>query len=179
MLKQDNKIGAEINLVKIPANNVFEFEFDQHTPWLNEILKELNENATEISSEELSKTTSIHLEGSLEKKNKPELGEFLTCSGVISATYSTECVRTLKSMTVDLEVPFKICFIDLSLEDSEMFKDTDETWVENDVYEIYFYSKRTIDLKEMVHEQVFLHYNQYPVLDAASPLKGVISEEEN
>ena len=48
--------------------------------------------------------------------------------------------------------------------------------MDNDVYEIYFYQKRLVDFKEMIHEQIFLHYNQYPVLDADSKLDGVDSE---
>lgn len=178
MLKQDNKIGAEINLVKIPANNHFEFEFDQETPWIKEILNELNENASEMPKADLEKSTHLHVAGSIEKKNKPEFGEYIITSGIISATYATECVRTLRPMTIDLNIPFKICFLDTSLEESEMLKDTDETWIENDVYEVYFYTKRIVDLKEMIHEQVFLNYNQYPVLDADSPLELSAGKEE-
>jgi uncharacterized metal-binding protein YceD (DUF177 family) len=178
MLKQDNKIGPEINLVKIPGNNQFEFHFDKKTPWIQEILNELNENASEVSEEDLKLKTHFELSGHLEKKNKADLGEYMLIEGVISTTYYTECIRTLKPMTVDLEVPFKICFLDESMEDSEMVQDTDEIWTDNQIYEIYFYSKRTIPFKDMVHEQVFLNYNQYPILDADSPLAGVISSEE-
>jgi hypothetical protein len=178
MQKQDNKIAAQINLIKLPSNTKYEFVIDQHTSWMQEILLELNENATYSDSRALLEATSLSVSGELEKKNKPDLGEFLTINGTVSAHYATECVRTLKPMKVDLEIPFKVCFMDQSLEDTEMFKETDETWVENDVYEIYYYDKRTVNFKEMIHEQIFLHYNQYPVLDAESSLEG-ISEERS
>jgi hypothetical protein len=45
------------------------------------------------------------------------------------------------------------------------------------VYEIYFYNKRTVEFQEMLHEQIFLNYDQYPVLDADSKLEGVDSGE--
>ncbi len=172
MNKQD-KIGAKINLIKLAANNPIEFELDQDTDWVKEFLMEMNENATERTPEEYLEETSILISGEIEKKNKPDMGEFLIAKGIVEADYVTECVRTLKPMTVQLDVPFKIVFIDEALATSELFAGIDETYVENDVYEIYFYNKRTIDFQEMLHEQIFLNYNQYPVLDAESKIEGV------
>ena len=174
MNKQD-KIGAKINLIKLAANNPIQFELDQDTDWVKEFLMEMNENATERTPEEYLEETSILISGEIEKKNKPDMGEFLIAKGIVEADYVTECVRTLKPMTVQLDVPFKIVFIDEALATSELFAGIDETYVENDVYEIYFYNKRTIDFQEMLHEQIFLNYNQYPVLDADSKLEGVDS----
>lgn len=172
MNKQD-KVAAKINLIKLPANNPILFELDQETDWVKEFLMEMNENATEKTPEEYLEETSIFISGEMEKKNKPDMGEFLIVKGTIEADYVTECVRTLKPMTVQLDVPFKVVFVDESLATSELFAEIDETYIENDVYEIYFYNKRTIDFQEMLHEQIFLNYNQYPVLDADSKLDGV------
>jgi uncharacterized metal-binding protein YceD (DUF177 family) len=178
MLKQDNKIGPEINLVKIPANTTFTFDFDKNTPWIQNILNELNEHASDIDPTELENKTHFHLSGHFEKKNRADLGEYVLAEGLISTTYYTECVRTLKPMTVNLEIPYKICFLDQSLEESDMVKDTDEIWTDNQIYEIFYFTKRTVPFQEMVHELVFLNYDQYPVLDADSPLQGAISSDE-
>lgn len=176
-MNKHDKVAAKINLIKLPANSPIEFELDQETDWVREFLLEMNENATEKSPEANLEDTSIFISGEIEKKNKPDMGEFLLVKGTIQADYVTECVRTLKPMTVELDVPFKVAFMDESLATSELFAEIDETYVENDVYEIYFYNKRTVDLQEMLHEQIFLHYNQYPVLDADSKLEGVDSGE--
>lgn len=176
MIKQD-KIGAKINLIKLAANTPILFELDQETDWVREFLIELNENATEKTPEEYLEDTAIFISGEIEKKNKTDMGEFLLAKGTIEVDYVTECVRTLKPMTVQLDVPFKIIFVDEELATSELFEGIDETYVENDVYEIYFYNKRTVEFQEMLHEQIFLNYNQYPVLDAESKLTGVDSEE--
>lgn len=176
MLKQD-KVGAKINLIKLAANNPILFELDQETDWVREFLIEMNENATEKSPEAYLEETAIFISGEMEKKNKTDMGEFLLVKGTIEVDYVTECVRTLKPMTVQLDVPFKVVFIDEALATTELFEGLDETFVENDVYEIYFYNKRTVDFQEMLHEQIFLNYDQYPVLDAESKLTGVDSEE--
>jgi uncharacterized metal-binding protein YceD (DUF177 family) len=174
MNKQD-KIASKINLIKLAANNPILFELDSETDWVKEFLVEMNENASEKTPDEYLNETSIFISGEMEKKNKPDLGEFLLVKGTIEADYVTECVRTLKPMTVQLDVPFKVIFVDESLATSELFAEIDETYVENDVYEIYFYNKRTVEFQEMLHEQIFLNYNQYPVLDAESKLDGVDS----
>lgn len=176
MIKQD-KIGAQISLIKLAANNPIFFELDQETEWVKEFLMEMNENATEKSPEAYLEETSIFISGELEKKNKPDMGEFIIVKGTIEVDYITECVRTLRPMTVQLDIPFKVVFIDEELATTELFAEIDETYLENDVYEIYFYTKRTVDFQEMLHEQIFLNYNQYPVIDTESKLEGVDSEE--
>lgn len=173
MQNSDNKIGAEINLIKLPNNTKFEFEFDKETEWVKDILLELNENATDKTPEKFLLETELVLLGEVEKKNKLDMGEYLLIRGQIEADYATECVRTLKPMKVELTIPFKVVFIDESLATSELFAEIDETWVENDTYEIYFYNKRTVNFQEMIHEQIFLNYDQYPVLDADAKLLGV------
>lgn len=174
-MQKSDKISAKINLIKLPMNTKFEFELDEETDWVRAILMELNENATDKSPEEYLKETTLVISGEIEKKSKAEMDEFLLVNAQVSATYVTECVRTLKPMVVDLDFSLKICFLDDALSTSELFQDVDETFVENDVYEIYFYKKRTIDFDEMIHEQVFLNYEQYPILDADSELPGVES----
>jgi uncharacterized metal-binding protein YceD (DUF177 family) len=174
-MMNNDKVSAKINLIKIPANNPILFDLDTNTDWVREFLLEMNENATEHSPEHYLKETTLSISGEIEKKMKVDMGEFLIAKGTITSEYATECVRTLKPMKVGLEVPFKVAFIDESLATTELFADIDQTYVENDVYDIYFYNKRTVDLEEMLHEQIFLNYDQYPVLDAESKLIGVDS----
>lgn len=178
MNMQDKYIVPKINLIKLPANQEVSFELDQEIDWIKEFLDEMNENASDKTPEQLAEETSILITGSIEKKNKNDMGEFLLVKGLIQADYATECVRTLKPMTVELDVPFKVVFVDEALASTELFEGIDETFVENDVYEIYFYSKRTVDFQEMLHEQIFLNYNQYPVLDAESKLQGVDTADQ-
>jgi len=173
MQKNDNKIGPQINLIKLPSNAVFEFDFDHETDWVKTLLLEMNENATDKKPEAYLQETFLRISGEVEKKNKVEYSEYLTVRGTIEAEYATECVRTLKPMKVQMNLEFKVCFIDESLATSEHFADIDETYMDNDVYEIYFYNKRTVDFLEMIHEQIYLNYEQYPILDADARLLGV------
>lgn len=177
-MQKQERISAQINLLKLPANNVFEFSLDESTDWVAEILKELNENATEKSPEEYQQETSLKISGQITKKNKSDLGEYVLLKGQITGEYATECVRTLKSMKMDLDFELKICFLDESLAKTELYEDVDETYVDNDIYQVYFYQKRLIDLKETLHEQIFLNVDPYPILDADSKLEGTLENAE-
>lgn len=177
MQKHENKVAAQINLIKLPLNQTYEFELDQQTDWIKDILLELNEHATEKSPEAYLAETKLVVTGEVQKKSRPEMNEFLLITGKVQAEYATECVRTLKPMKVQMNFPFKACFVDSAMATSELFADADETYIENEVYELYFYNKRTADFQEMLHEQVFLNYDQYPVLDADSKLEEILAEE--
>jgi len=172
MQKYDSKVGPQINLVKLPLNTRYTFELDQNADWIRTILDEMNEHS-ELPSMAL-KDTFLKISGEVEKKSRPEMGEFLLVEGTVEAKYATECVRTLRPMKIDMSVDFMICFVDESYATTELFADADETWVEGNTYELYFYTKRTVQFQEMIHEQIFLNYEQYPVLDPDAKLPGVL-----
>jgi hypothetical protein len=178
MQKNTSKVQAEINLIKLAPNQSFDFDIDEkNEDWVKEILMELNENAKDKTPEQNLEESYLSIAGDIEKKNKPDMGEYLLAKGQIECDYVTECVRTLKPMTVELSLSFKICFVDEEMAKTEQFHEVDELFVDGDMYEIYYYTNRTIQFKDMLHEQIFLNYNQYPVLDAESKLDGVEPEE--
>lgn len=176
MNKQD-RVGSQINLIKLPANTPVLINLDKETEWVREFLQEMNENATHKSPTELLNETFLTISGEYVKKNRQDMGEYLLFKGEIKASYVTECVRTLNPMSVDLEVPLKVCFVDESLATTELFNEMDETYVDNDVYELYFYNKRLVEFAEMIHEQIFLNYEQYPILDAECNIEGVETQK--
>jgi hypothetical protein len=178
-MQKNSKVDAEISLIKLPVNTKFEFELDQEVEWVRDFLLELNENATEKSPKQYLEETSILVTGTIEKKDKNDMGEFLLASGIVQVDYVTECVRTLKPMTIELDVPFKVCFLDEALAQSELFVDQDDTYVDGEVFELYFFSKRIVNFRDMLHEQIFLNVDPYPILDAESKLEGVDSESHS
>ena len=169
------KIGEKIHLIKIPPQQKLEFSFDSSNQqesheWIRDLLKEMNEHASEKKADDYLKETHLVFSGEMMKKDKVDLGEILVVKGTLEGLYATECVRTLSPMKIDFHRQIKVVFIDKSLSQTDEFSDLDETYVDDDLYEIYFFEKRMVDLKEMVHEQIFLHYEPYPILDAESKL---------
>ena len=171
-------LPAQFNFVKVPLNVETEFEMNEETEeWVKTILLEMNENASEKTPEENLNESYLQISGTFEKKFTSEMNDYLLMTVRIQTEYNTECVRTLKPMTENMDWEFKICFISETLAKTEMFAEIDETFLDGSIYEIYFYDKKTAMLQEMIHEQIYLNYNQYPVLDAESEILPPQEEE--
>lgn len=167
---KENRLQANLNLLKFPMNTEKEYELGQEQDWVRELLQELNEKAEDKPVEDYLKETSIELKLNIQKKFSNELGEYLLFNGNFQAKYVTQCVRTLKDMSDSIELDFKTCFIDTAHQDDEAHKDQLEIFIDNDLFDLYFYEKKTVNLKEMIHEQIYLNINQYPIKDTESSL---------
>ena len=73
-------------------------------------------------------------------------------------------------MRDSVEIEIKSCFLDSVLQDNDMYVDQTETFQENEMFDLYFYENKLVKLSEMIHEQVFLNFNEYPVKDAETEL---------
>lgn len=160
-----NNSDGDYNVTKFAVNQVVEAKLDKNTIWVQDILKELNENADEKDENQYLNDTSLNIDLEIQKKFKNDLGEYFIVTGEITTRYQTKCVKTLKDMPMDLNIDIKAAFVDLSLEANDQFKDQTETFLENDVYELYFYAERKISLKEVVNELIYLNIDQYPSLE--------------
>lgn len=172
MDNSNDAIKALANISKISMANFDEYSLDKETSWLKEILIELNANADDKDELAYLDETSIELELKLKKKFKGSLGEYVIAEGNLKSEYVTQCVRTLQEMREQIEVSINSCFIDKIHEKEEAYADQLEIFDETKLYDLYFYEKKQVNLKSMIHEQVFLNMNQYPVKDHDAPLYG-------
>ncbi len=177
-IKDSDAIPALVNIPKLSLDTTYSYELNKETSWIGELLTELNENAENKLPEEYFEDSFINVDLNVTKRFKGSLGEFLIVSGSLTTEYYTQCVRTLEDMKDSLEVEFKTCLIDMKFEQAEEFADQTEIFEDNDVHELYFFEKNKVDIKEMIHEQIFLHINQYPTKDGDTPL-GWTEEPDN
>lgn len=159
----EQKLEAQLNLVKFPTNTKIDYELDQDTAWIEKLLMEMNENATDKTPAEWLTETYLNIDLSITKKFKNEYGEYLLVTGAFAVKFATESVRTLKTVFEEHEVEFKAVFLEEKLLKTEEFADLDDAWIDNDTYTIYTYTKATADIAEMLHEQLFLSRDLYPL----------------
>lgn len=165
-----NSLKGMINITKLPLNSPQKFEVNKDVQWVKELLSELNENATTKDSTDYLHDSFLNINFQITKKFKGTLGEYLLIEGSVETEYFTECIRTLDEMTDELEFEFKAAFIDSVHESEPEYNEETEIYLDNDLYELFYYKNRCGDLKEMIHELIYLHINQYPIKDAATPL---------
>lgn len=165
-----NRLEAKVNLTKYAPNQVVKFKLNQSQDWVRELLKELNENATARAEDDYLGETNLEIELELKKIHNSSYGPVLLSRGKISAHYVTECVRTLEEMTQDLECEFQLCFIDAVHEGDKELEDQIDIFIDNQMHDLHFYELNRADLKEAIHEVIFLNINQYPVSSYDKPL---------
>lgn len=152
-------------VTKFPMDSAQQYDMDESQPWIRDILLELNENADTKLPEEYVEDSFVNVKLTIEKKFNSTYGEYLILSGSVSTEYFTQCIRTLKEMKDSLEVEFKGCYLDSVNEKNEELADQVDIYMDGEVRELYFYENRVADIKLLIHEQIYLNYNQYPVLD--------------
>lgn len=177
LLDEKNTKGT-LNVSRFPLKSLQSYDLDEKEPWLKTILLELNENVDTKLPEEYLESSHLEVHLDIEKKHKGSYGEYLLISGKVNTHYHTQCVRTLNEMTEDLEVEFKACFLDNAYEENEEFQDQVDIFMDGEVYELYFYENRIANIQLLIHEQIFLNYNQYPVSDYDAELDWAKSTSE-
>lgn len=166
----ENKIPDVLNINKIGANQTKFYAVDHRQDWVKSLLLELNEKVEGRSEDEILANSKILINLEITKKPKGNYGNYLLVTGQFSAQYITHCVRTLEEMSDEVDFPINFCFVPGHLEQDNAFKDQTEVFEDNEMRELYFYHKGEVQLKEAIHEQIFLNINQYPVKDQEAPL---------
>lgn len=159
-------------LQTFPMNKDHDYFLDKSIDWLAELLKELNENTSQLPEEELLKRSRLDVNLNVKKCFKPQMGEYLLVKGKIDAAFFTDCVRTLTLMKDEVNVEFQCCLLDKALESDDQYNDQIEIYTDNELFDLYYYERRKVDLKELIHEQIYLNKNPYPTRDKTSPIQN-------
>ena len=164
-LLDSKNIDGKLNVSKFPLNEKQTYSLNEENPWVKSILIELNENAESKLPEEYLDNSFLKAELELVKKHNGTYGEYFLLNCSIDTEYFTQCVRTQHEMKDSLHFEFKACIIDHAFEAGEELQDQIDIFMDNDVWELHFYDNRIAMIKEIVHEQIYLNINQYPVSD--------------
>lgn len=163
-----NDIKNPCPLNKFPTNKETSIQLNKDCEWINSLLSELHEGVTGMPVTEMNKRSSLDVRLDVTKKFNPKTGEYLLVKCHFEMEFFVNCVKTLTLMKDKLTCDFKSCFIGNEHEDDEMYADQIEVYMDNDLWDLHFYEKRDVDLKEIIHEQIYLNKNPYPTREIAS-----------
>ena len=160
-----NLLKSPINIAKLPANSFMDYQLTKQQDWVKELLIELNEKASALPEEMKLDQTRLDIDLEIQRRFKGEFGEYVLCRGSIEAVFFTECVKSLATMKDSVECEFKAAFLDSSFARKPEYEELTESYFDNDVYDLYYFERRMVDLKEMLHEVIWLNVNPYPTRD--------------
>jgi len=167
MNTSNKKLDAELKLHNLKIDVWDEYNLNKTVPWVNDILAELiktqkdNVDTTYQQGEE----ENISLSLNFLRKNTPSFKDHLMTDGRIVATYNAACIKCLAPTPIQIDMEFKSLHLNSSLRDLPEYAEIDEIFTENAQRELYFYSKGTLPLREMLQEYLFMGIVPFPIHD--------------
>lgn len=163
-----DKNQQEVLLNSIGNDQYIEISIDHHVEWMRNILSELHEEITDDLREEpeLLKQASLKFEGDLQKRSDSYWRDHALLVGELKACYWTQCIKSGELMLEEQDLDIQAVFINESLQKTKNLEEADTLMIENYEYDLYFYKSSMIDISEVLHEQLFLNKNPYPVKKA-------------
>lgn len=151
-------------VTKLPKEGSVEIELDGETPWLAQILKDLNDDISDADYEGEGET-SIVFQGELIRKWSERFNDYIFLMGQIKVTFYTLEINSGDVILDHIEVPVKACWIQEELKEKFGYEDETEIWFDEDEYDLYYYTRNNVELQPVLSEYVFLNKNPYPGLD--------------
>ena len=161
-----NQLNSPMNIAKLHANSFVDYQLGKEQDWVKELLIELNDKASALPQEMKLDQTRLDIDLEIMRKFKGEFGEYVLCRGTIDAVFFTECVKSLATMKDSFQCEFKAAFLDSSFATKPEYEELTESYFDNDVYDLYYFDRRMVDLKEMLHEVIWLNVNPYPTRES-------------
>lgn len=158
------KINTQIN-AQVPVTNyshdiIEEYELsDEKTPWIADILTELHD---QLDPEDTYPAGSLHLKLVIARKKSSFLGDHLVVRAHIDAKYHLPCGLTLVPLFQHMEHSVSAAFLHDSQEKLPEYAEATTVFADNEEMELYFYHKGLADIKEFIHEQIFLEVPAFP-----------------
>ncbi len=141
------------------------YELNSEIDWVRELLDKI-ENDIEDEDDFAGKPGKLNLTLRIKRKTGAGFGEHLIVRGHFSSEYTTPCVRCLETSEQEVEASFAACFLHPHFEKSEELEEATHIFVDNDEMEVYFQEKGNANLRELVHEQLFMEIEPLPLHDA-------------
>lgn len=158
------KINGQID-ASVPVNNYSHDITEDYvltnekTPWIQEIVTELHE---QLDEEDVYPAGSMTLKLEITRKKNSFIGDHLIVRAHIDAHYHLPCGLTLVPLAQHMLLDVNAAFLHDSQEKLPEYVEATTVYADNEEMELYFYRKGLADIKEFIHEQIFLEVPAFP-----------------
>ena len=158
------KINAQIDASVAVTNYSHDITEDyeltsEKIPWIQEIVTELHE---QLDEEDVYPVGSMKLKLQITRKKNLFLGDHLIVRASIDAHYHLPCGLTLVPLAQHMLLDVNAAFLHDSQEKLPEYVEATTVYADNDEMELYYYRKGLADIKEFIHEQIFLEVPAFP-----------------
>ena len=161
---EKNILEDKVKISSYALDDINEFDLPETTSWLVDITKELEKDFDDEDRKGLQEAyIRAHL--TVKKVQNSEIGDHLTIRGHIVGSFSQPCVRCLIPTLQEVDAEFASVYINPIFKDAEEYADMISIYSDGEQMDLYFHDKGTIDLRELVYEQIQINSEELPLHD--------------
>jgi hypothetical protein len=151
-------IKAIVDIRGIKKGQTLEVEVNEKIDWVKELLDELSDGVDH--QDEVVPYLKIFI--SLDKRFNEKFESFVLINGRIEALHPAICVRSGDSFLDKLDIPVNAIVIDDNLREKWGYDEEITMFFEDEEKDLYTFENSQIQVKEILHEYLFLNKNPYP-----------------
>ncbi len=163
MSKIETNLDPTIIVNKYSLDIIVDYQIDNKTtPWVSDLLVELeeeNDDEAEFAPAEMTIAAQIT------RKTNSMLKDHLIVKAQLKAHFHFPCGRCLFPLPQELDLDLSAAFLHESLEKLPEYAEVTTVYADAQEMELYFYQKGIADIKEFIHEQIYIEVVPFPRCD--------------
>jgi len=162
MSKMNTHLDPQVIVSKYSLDIIEEYEIDKTTPWINDLLVELEE---ENDDEAKFPAAQMVIKAQITRKTNSFLKDHLIVRAQLKAHFHLPCGRCLHPLAQELELELAAAFLHESQEKLPEYAEATTVYADGQEMELYFFHKGLADIKEFIHEQIYIEVTPFPRCD--------------
>jgi uncharacterized metal-binding protein YceD (DUF177 family) len=159
MSKINTHLDPQVLVNKYSLDIIEDYEIDRLTPWVNDLLVELEEENDDEA--EYPKATMV-IKAQITRKTNSHLKDHLVMRSHLTAHFHLPCGRCLFPLPQELDLTLAAAFLHESQEKMPEYAEATTVYADGEEMELYFFHKGLADIKEAIHEQIYIEVTPFP-----------------
>lgn len=157
--KPHKKLQAVLHLKDMNPDVIDEYQISNEVAWVKELVDELEENN---DGETGPLPSFVKLDLKITLRSVKFYGDYVTVRTGIEAEYYAPCIRCLALTHQRVDTQINGLFLHESYASKPEYQDISSYFIENEEMELYYHSNGQVELKEFIHEQIYIEHNAFP-----------------
>lgn len=158
-MKINTQLDPIVPINKYSHDIIEDYELSTNVPWVQELLTELEEG---LDAEDARPAGDLKITLQINRKTNNFLGDHLILHGTVNTHFHLPCGRCLAPVPQQMELPLNAAFLHDSKEKLPEYAEATTVFADNQEMELYFFHKGMADIREAIHEQVFIEVAPFP-----------------
>ncbi len=159
MSKINTHLDPQVYVSKYSFDIIEEYEIDKKTDWVNSLLVELEEDNDEDAK---FAPASMQIKAQITRKTNNFLNDHLIVLAHIKSHFHRPCVRCLYPLPQELDLSLSAVFLNETQEKKPEYAESTTAFADGQEMELYFFHKGLADVKEFIHEQIYIEIDPFP-----------------